>query len=79
VTLPAAIGPELHHPATYVRDGVDAWVVAVRSGKQICRGNLNPIVGWSEAAAMIGVSGSHLHVLRHTGNRLPVFEDRNEP
>lgn len=69
VALPSAVLPELRrHVATYAEPGQHSRVFVGAKGATPYRSTFHPV--WARALAAAGVSGVHLHDLRHAGNHL---------
>lgn len=70
VVVPAVIRPALaHHLATFTASQPDALVFTSSTGVLLRDGNFRRRV-WRPALAKVGLSGTHFHDLRHTGNTL---------
>ena len=70
VVLPGVIRPALaHHLAAFTAIGPDALVFTTPVGTPLRDGNFRRRV-WRPALAEAGLSGTHFHDLRHTGNTL---------
>jgi len=70
VVIPAAIRPELaRHLETFTEPADDALVFTSPTGAQLHHGNFRRRT-WMPALARAGMTGTHLHDLRHTGNAL---------
>ena len=70
VAIPAVVRPELeHHLSVFTADEPDALVFTTPAGTPLRRGNFRRRV-WVPALAEVGLSGTHFHDLRHTGNVL---------
>lgn len=62
------IRPELvHHIETFTVDEPDALVFTTPAATPLRRGNFRRRI-WVPALAAVGLSGTHFHDLRHTGN-----------
>lgn len=73
--LPAPVIEQLRvHLDTHVEAGDHAWIFSGTAGQPLRRSNFNKLVGWlvgwSEAAQQMSLSGLHFQDLRHTGNHL---------
>lgn len=69
IALPMWLLPELErHFADYSEQTVDGRVFVGPTGVTPMRPNFSPI--WARALARSGLSGIHVHDLRHTGNHL---------
>jgi integrase len=70
VVVPAVIRPALAgHIATFTASQPDALVFTSSTGAPLRDGNFRRRV-WRPALAKAGLSGTHFHDLRHTGNTL---------
>ena len=70
VVVPAVIRPALaHHLATFTASQADALVFTSSTGAPLRDGNFRRRV-WRPALAEAGLSETHFHDLRHTGNTL---------
>ena len=70
VVVPAVIRPALaHHLATFTASQADALVFTSSMGAPLRDGNFRRRV-WRPALAEAGLSETHFHDLRHTGNTL---------
>ena len=70
VVVPAVIRPALaHHLATFTASQPDALVFTSSTGVPLRDGNFRRRV-WRPALAEAGLSETHFHDLRHTGNTL---------
>jgi integrase len=71
VALPEAVTRTLaEHIETYVSAGDQALLFTGPLGGVLRRGNFRRDSGWKEAVSALGLSGLHLHDLRHTGNTM---------
>lgn len=69
VSFPREIAPELRwHLERFVEPGGDSLVFVGPKGGRLRRSNFNII--WRKARDAAGLSGLHLHDLRHTGNTM---------
>lgn len=69
VSVPLEIVPELRwHLERFALDGADGLVFAGPKGGRLRRSNFRDV--WIKACDEVGLSGVHLHDLRHTGNTL---------
>ena len=69
VSFPREIAPELRwHLERFVEPGDDSLVFVGPKGGRLRRSNFNVI--WVKARDAAGLSGLHLHDLRHTGNTM---------
>jgi integrase len=70
VVVRAVIRPALaHHLATFTASQADALVFTSSMGAPLRDGNFRRRV-WGPALAQVGLSETHFHDLRHTGNTL---------
>jgi integrase len=70
VVIPAAIRPELaRHLEAFTGPADDALVFTSPTGAQLHHGNFRRRI-WVPALARAGMTGTHFHDLRHTGNAL---------
>jgi integrase len=70
VAFPAPIVPGLaSHLAQFTLPGDDALIFTSPAGMPMRRGNFRRRI-WIKAAQTAGISGTHFHDLRHTGNNL---------
>jgi integrase len=70
VVIPAAIRPELaRHLEAFTELADDALVFTSPTGVQLHQGNFRCRF-WVPALARAGMTGTHFHDLRHTGNAL---------
>ena len=69
VSFPREIEPELRwHLERFVEPGSDSLVFVGPKGGRLRRSNFNII--WAKVRDAVGLSGLHLHDLRHTGNTM---------
>jgi len=69
VAFPREVAPELRwHLERFVEPGPDSWVFVGPMGGRLRRSNFRLI--WNKARDEAGLSGLHLHDLRHTGNTM---------
>jgi integrase len=75
VSFPREIAPELRwHLERFVELGGDSLVFAGPKGGRLRRSNFNII--WGKARDAAGLSGLHLHELRHRGNTMAAVTGR---
>ena len=71
LTLPTAVRPDiLRHLDTYTQGSRDALVFTGENGWPLRQPNFNQRVKWTATVKKMGLTGLHLHDLRHTGNTL---------
>jgi integrase len=70
VAIPRAVRPELkRHLSEFAAPGADALVFTSPTGAPLRHGNFRRR-SWLPALARTGLTGTHFHDLRHTGNNL---------